>query len=192
MGLPLAYGIKPKADAGARMPAPKGRAAILAGSCSAATRGQIAAALAAGTPAYKIDPLALADGKVSAAQILDWIAGQGAERAPLVYSSADPADVARAQDKLGRAQAGEMIEHLIADIARALPERGFSRLIVAGGETSGAAVAALGVKALRIGPEIAPGVPWTRTLGGTDLALALKSGNFGAEDFFIKAWDLLE
>jgi uncharacterized protein YgbK (DUF1537 family) len=192
MGLPLAYGIEPKADGSARMPAPQGRAAILAGSCSAATRGQVAAALKAGMPAYRIDPLALAAGEVSADKILDWISHQSNVRPPLVYSSADPADVQRAQDRLGRAEAGEMIEHLIADIARGLPGRGFSRLIVAGGETSGAAVAALGVKALRIGPEIAPGVPWTRTLGGTDLALALKSGNFGAEDFFIKAWDLLE
>jgi uncharacterized protein YgbK (DUF1537 family) len=192
MGLPLAYGIRPKADAGARMPAPQGRAAILAGSCSAATRAQVAAALKAGFPAFRIDPLALAAGEVSADRILDWIARQGAQHPPLVYSSADPADVARAQDKLGRAEAGEMIEHLIAEVARALPERGFTRLIVAGGETSGAAVAALGVKALRIGPEIAPGVPWTRTLGGSDLALALKSGNFGAEDFFVKAWDLLQ
>jgi uncharacterized protein YgbK (DUF1537 family) len=87
--------------------------------------------------------------------------------------------------------AGEQIERLLAEIARALPQQGFKRLIVAGGETSGAVVGALGINALAIGPEIDPGVPWTRTLTGTDLALALKSGNFGAPDFFLKAWDLL-
>ena len=73
-------------------------------------------------------------------------------------------------------------------MARTLPDRGFSRLLVAGGETSGAVVNALGVKALSIGPEIDPGVPWTRSLSGPDVVLALKSGNFGAADFFVKAW----
>jgi uncharacterized protein YgbK (DUF1537 family) len=192
MGLPAAYGIKPSAAAGQRMPAPQGRCAILAGSCSAATRGQVAAAIAAGIAAFQIDPLALNAGKLTAATVLEWISQQSADRPLLVYSSADPEEVQRIQQKLGRTAAGEMVEHLLADVARALPAKGFARLVIAGGETSGAVVAALDVKALRIGPEIAPGVPWTRTLGGTDLALALKSGNFGGPDFFIKAWDLLQ
>lgn len=192
MGLPAAYGIRPQAGAGQRMPAPTGRCAILAGSCSAATRGQVAAALSAGIPAYRIDPLALSAGKLAAANVLDWISDQPGDKPLLVYSSADPDEVQRVQEKLGRTEAGEIVEHLLADIARALPARGFARLVIAGGETAGAVVAALDVKALRIGPEIAPGVPWTRTLAGTDLALALKSGNFGGPDFFIKAWDLLQ
>jgi 3-dehydrotetronate 4-kinase len=192
MGLPAAYGIKPHATTGQRMPAPKGRCAILAGSCSAATRGQVAAALAAGIPAFKIDPLALSAGSLTTANILEWISGQSADRPLLVYSSADPDVVQKIQEKLGRTEAGELVERLLAAVARALPGLGFARLIIAGGETAGAVVAALDVKALRIGPEIAPGVPWTRTLGGTDLALALKSGNFGGPDFFIKAWDLLQ
>jgi 3-dehydrotetronate 4-kinase len=99
--------------------------------------------------------------------------------------------VQEVQRKLGRMNSGEIVENTLAQIACALPERGFTRLIVAGGETSGAVVNALNVGALTIGPEIDPGVPWTRTLSGTDLALALKSGNFGAPDFFLKAWSML-
>ena len=84
-----------------------------------------------------------------------------------------------------------MIEKVLAETARGLVGRGFSRLLVAGGETSGAVVHALGAQALAIGPEIDPGVPWTRTLDGPEMALALKSGNFGAPDFFLKAWKQL-
>jgi uncharacterized protein YgbK (DUF1537 family) len=87
--------------------------------------------------------------------------------------------------------AGEIVEKTLADIAKALPGLGFARLIVAGGETSGAVVNALDIDALAIGPEIDPGVPWTRSLAGIDLALALKSGNFGTPDFFLKAWTML-
>ena len=192
MGLPRAYGVAPPATADRRMPAPRGRAAILAGSCSAATRAQVAAAVKAGVPAFQVDPLALASGAQNAETVLAWIVRQDANGPLLIYSSADPDSVDRVQDKLGRARAGELVEALLAAVARALPGMGFARLIVAGGETAGAAVAALGVKALRIGPEIDPGVPWTRSLQGDDLALALKSGNFGAPDFFLKAWDLLE
>jgi uncharacterized protein YgbK (DUF1537 family) len=191
MGLPAAWGFKPIAADAAPMPAPAGRAAILAGSCSAATRGQVAAALAAGLPAYRLDPLALADGRVSAATILAWTDAQTGDRPVLIYSTAEPAAVEAVQAALGREAAGARVEETLAEVARALPGRGFSRLLVAGGETSGAVVAALGVSALRIGPEIAPGVPWTRSLAGPDLALALKSGNFGAESIFLDAWRLL-
>jgi uncharacterized protein YgbK (DUF1537 family) len=85
-----------------------------------------------------------------------------------------------------------LVESTLAEVAKRLCDAGFSRYLVAGGETSGAVVAALGVTMLEIGPEIAPGVPWTRSISGPDLVLALKSGNFGAEDFFLKAWTLLE
>jgi uncharacterized protein YgbK (DUF1537 family) len=81
-----------------------------------------------------------------------------------------------------------MVEHAIAAIAKGLVDAGVSRLIVAGGETSGAVVQALGVTALRIGPQIDPGVPWTATVGGKPILLALKSGNFGTADFFTKAF----
>ena len=123
--------------------------------------------------------------------MVDWILAQDAGKPALVYSSAAPDEVRDAQERLGRMAAGELVETLLADVARALPKKGFTRLVVAGGETSGAVVSALDVRALAIGPEIDPGVPWTRTIAGDDLALALKSGNFGAPDFFLKAWSLL-
>jgi uncharacterized protein YgbK (DUF1537 family) len=93
--------------------------------------------------------------------------------------------------KLGREQAGALIEKTLAAIAHGLVEAGVRKLVVAGGETSGAVVAKLGVTALRIGPEIAPGVPWTASIGDRPLLLALKSGNFGGRDFFLKAFEVL-
>jgi uncharacterized protein YgbK (DUF1537 family) len=194
MGLPEAYrggDATASSSAASHIEAPEGRSAILAGSCSSATRRQVEVAIRNGVPAFRIDPIALASGALTTQNVLDWIAAQGSDKPVLVYSSAAPDEVQDIQNRLGRMNAGEQIERLLAEIARALPQQGFTRLIVAGGETSGAVVGALGINALAIGPEIDPGVPWTRTLTGTDLALALKSGNFGAPDFFLKAWDLL-
>ncbi|MET0427365.1 MAG: nucleotide-binding domain containing protein, partial [Microvirga sp.] len=156
-----------------------------------ATQRQVAVAIEAGMPAFRLDPLALATGELTTSAVLDWIRGQPAEGPILIYSTAAPGEVQAVQGRLGRMEAGEMVEAVLAEIAQALPGLGFTRLLVAGGETSGAVVGALDVDALTIGPEIDPGVPWTRTLAGTDLALALKSGNFGAPDFFLKAWSLL-
>ncbi len=173
---------------GRRGPAPAGRAAILAGSCSAATRQQVAVAIEAGLPSFQLDAAQLAAGRQSAEEVLGWVDAQAHDRPLLVYSSAEPGTVSDAQARLGREAAGAMIEGVLAETARGLLERGFFRLLVAGGETSGAVVHALGAQALAIGPEIDPGVPWTRTLDGPEMVLALKSGNFGAPDFFLKAW----
>ncbi len=173
-----------------RMAAPAGRRAILAGSCSQATREQIAAARAAGMPAFALDVDGLASGDQTAQHVVDWVLAQTGTA--LVYSSADPETLARIQASLGREAAGSLVEHTLARVAQMLCARGFTQFIVAGGETSGAVVEALDVTMLDIGPEIAPGVPWTRSSSGPDLALALKSGNFGAPDFFLKAWDLLD
>jgi 3-dehydrotetronate 4-kinase len=110
---------------------------------------------------------------------------------PILISASAPPDVVRtAQEKLGRERAGALVERALAHVARGLVERGVRRLVVAGGESSGAVVQALGVTALRIGAQIDPGVPWTVATGGggPDLALALKSGNFGGEDFFLRAF----
>ncbi|MCX5578755.1 3-oxo-tetronate kinase [Kaistia terrae] len=195
IGLPTAY-----RDAGlidrltppaASIAAPEGRGAILAGSCSAATRGQVAKAQEAGLPTLRIDPLEIASGKLTPASVIEWLVSQPADATPLVYSSDDPDSVRAVQEKLGRDKAGTLVEDLLASVAAALPGKGFTRLLVAGGETSGAVVNALGVKALSIGPEIDPGVPWTRSRSGPDVALALKSGNFGTPDFFLKAWSSL-
>jgi uncharacterized protein YgbK (DUF1537 family) len=194
MGLPANFvrkGLLNPVEGPRRLAGEKGRAAILAGSCSEATRGQVRTAVAAGIPAFKVDPLPIAADKLSAHDIVGWAMKQSADRPLLVYSSDDPVNVREVQASLGREQAGAMIERVLADVAVSLSQKGFSRLIVAGGETSGAIVTALGVKAIEIGPEIDPGVPWTKSLDDRGLLLALKSGNFGAPDFFLKAWGLV-
>jgi uncharacterized protein YgbK (DUF1537 family) len=170
-----------------------GRSAILAGSCSEATRGQVAAAIKAGLPARRIDPVDLAAGRVTVDDLVGWCLAQPAAAPVLVSSSDDPAAVRRVQDAFGRDAAGHLIERTFGTLAERLVAAGITRLIVAGGETSGAVVGALGLDALDIGPEIDPGVPWTRAAGHHDgLVLALKSGNFGSADFFTKAWKRLQ
>lgn len=192
MGLPAnlrARGLLRAATAPA-LPPQRGRALVLAGSCSTATRAQIARAKAI-WPARAIDVDRIAGGHDEAAAAVDWALAQPAVAPVLVYGSADPAQVAANQAKYGRDEAGAMVERTLAAIAATLSDKGFDRIIVAGGETSGAVVTALGVRALRIGPAIAPGVPWTEATGDRRLALALKSGNFGAEDFFEAAFAML-
>lgn len=175
----------------ALMSAPAGRSAILAGSCSVATLGQIAYARTAGLPSLAVDTMAVAEGRQSAAEIATWAIAQTDNAIPLIYSSTLPDELRAVQGRLGQHEAGLLVENTLAEVARLLRQAGFARFIVAGGETSGAVVAALGVTTLEIGPEIDPGVPWTRSIAGENLVLALKSGNFGAEDFFLKAWTLL-
>lgn len=167
-----------------------GRSAVLAGSCSEATRGQIAKALLS-WPGKKLDVGRIAAGDSVTEEILQW-SGEAGEATPiLIYASADPHEVATNQKEFGSAASGEMVENIMGQVARGLVEQGVRRLIVAGGETSGAVVSALDIKSLRIGPEIDPGVPWTETLDEPRLALALKSGNFGDVDFFDKALGML-
>jgi uncharacterized protein YgbK (DUF1537 family) len=181
------------ADA-AEIEAVAGPAAILSGSCSDATNGQMARA-AERFPVLRLDPLAVAEGLQGADDALDW--ARRHRGGPIVIGSTAPPDTVRAvQERLGRDEAGAMVEQTLAEIARRLvDELGVRRLVVAGGETSGAVVGALGVTALRIGPEIAPGVPATvADLGdgrSTTLALTLKSGNFGGPDFFAEALDAM-
>ncbi|WP_238368377.1 3-oxo-tetronate kinase [Mesobacterium pallidum] len=165
-------------------------AVILSGSCSAMTNRQVAAYLATGAPGLRLDPLDLADRGGQPA--LDWLAQQDLARAPLIYATAEPDAVRAAQDKLGRARAGEIVEETLAACATRARDLGARRIVVAGGETSGAVTQALGVTRLDIGREIAPGVPWTYcTSAGHDLALTLKSGNFGAPGFFTDALEAL-
>ena len=165
---------------------PAGGEAVLAGSASQATNGQVAAWLEAGRPALRLDPLALARGDDSIDAALAWAREQG--QAVLIYATSPADEVKAIQRELGVARAGELVERALGLIARGLFDQGVRRLVVAGGETSGAVVQALGVQSLRIGAQIDPGVP--ATLGqvqGEPLALALKSGNFGSRDFFAKA-----
>jgi uncharacterized protein YgbK (DUF1537 family) len=175
----------------ATMAAPAGRSVVLAGSCSVATRGQIAAAVAAGFPTAALDVDALAEGRQTAADLAAWATAQPSDAIPVIYSSAEPSTLQAIQARLGQHASGALVENALAEVARRLADAGFARFLIAGGETSGAVVAALGVTMLEIGPEIAPGVPWTRSIGTADLALALKSGNFGDKDFFLNAWSLL-
>ena len=164
------------------------RSLVLAGSCSASTRQQVAQ-FKARHPTFEIDPLALAETPdETLTSILDWLAHQPADEPVLVSSSAPPEEVRRVQQLLGAERAAALTETLLSSVASAASERlGFTTLVVAGGETSGAVVQALGLEALEVGPEIDPGVPWTLALPDRRLALALKSGNFGAPDFFEKA-----
>lgn len=175
-----------EADVGAgRLSARDGPAAILSGSASSATRGQVAWARAR-MASLKIDPLQLARDAQAAQRALDWACEHLRAGPVLVYATDEPAVVAAAQAALGREHAGQLVEQAMAQVACGLRDAGLERLVVAGGETSGAVVAALGIKALRIGSQIDPGVPAVEALPG-GLILALKSGNFGAEDFFHKA-----
>jgi 3-dehydrotetronate 4-kinase len=192
MGLPENFRRQGLLAAGApadRLPHTPGLAAILAGSCSAATLGQIARHRAAGRPAFVLDPIGLADGGDDVERALAFATEHLADGPVLISSSAPPEEVAKVQERLGRERAGAAIEEAMAAIAKGLVAQGVRRMVVAGGETAGAVVAALGIKGLRIGPAIDPGVPWTTSLGEPPLALALKSGNFGAPDFFIKAFE---
>ncbi len=170
----------------AELPKVPGRAAVISGSCSVATNGQVAEWLKS-RPGFRIDPLQLAAGQPLVAQAREWAAKELASGPVLVYATANPDDVRAAQAQLGVERAGQLVERCMAEVARDLVAHGVRRLVVAGGETSGAVVQALGVTRLRIGPQIDPGVPWTMSLGEPNILLALKSGNFGAPDFFAKA-----
>ncbi len=192
IGLPVNWGIEPTPRA-ALLPPASGHHAIVSGSCSVATRGQVQAFTKAGGAARAIDAARIVDGDV-VGETLAW-AARAMESGPvLVYSTADPDAVRAVQQRLGVEKAGAMVEEALARIAKGLVEKGARQLIVAGGETSGAVVQALGIERLRIGPQIDPGVPWcaarSPVAGGT-LHLALKSGNFGTPDFFLKSFERL-
>jgi uncharacterized protein YgbK (DUF1537 family) len=177
--------------AASELPAVEGLSVVLAGSASKATNAQVKAWLEK-RPAFRIDPLALAGGEPVVAQALAF-ARQHLDKQPaLIYATTTPEQVKQVQAELGVERAGLLIEQALADIAAALLASGVRRFVIAGGETSGAVVKALGVRALRIGAQIDPGVPATASIGATPLALALKSGNFGSADSFSKALAQLE
>jgi len=162
---------------------------ILSGSCSGATRGQVAR-YSAGNPAMKLDPSDVTAGCVTAKGVLDWCE-RHKDAVPLVYASDTPEAVAAAQAELGKDAVAEAMEGLFADVAGKAAAAGYTRIVAAGGETSGAVVKGLGSVKMQIGPEIAPGVP---AMLDPDLgiAMALKSGNFGDAEFFAKALRVLE
>ncbi len=176
------------------LPSIAGTAAVLSGSCSEATRAQVAH-MRERAPVFTIDPIAAAAGRNIAEEALAWATPRLGDRPILISATASPEEVAAIQEVLGRDRAGALVEGILAEVARGLVARGVRRLVVAGGETAGAVVQTLGVTGLRIGRQIDPGVPWTVSLPGSlgepPLALALKSGNFGAPDFFLRAFSVL-
>jgi 3-dehydrotetronate 4-kinase len=174
-----------------KMPNLSADSIVLSGSCSAMTQAQVSTYVATGAPAYRLDPLDLAANGIGAA--LEWLSGQTLSGAPLIYATADPEAVRTAQQALGTEAAGAIVEAALADIAVAALNAGARRFVIAGGETSGAVTKALGITDLTVGAEIAPGVPWCfGRSAGQDIALTLKSGNFGAETFFADALAQLE
>jgi uncharacterized protein YgbK (DUF1537 family) len=170
----------------ARLDRVEGEALILSGSCSNATLEQVAV-FKAWHPALKLDPLALHQGSQTTEQVVQWFEGHRHQGPLMIYATDHPEAVRRCQEELGSERAGTLVEKTFAEIARAAATLGVTHFIVAGGETSGAVVQALDIKAIKIGPPIAPGVPVTQALGNKPLLLALKSGNFGDRDFFAKA-----
>ena len=192
IGLPQNFGVAPSSRA-SELPAAKGLRAVVSGSCSVATNQQVLAFMQDGGAALPIDPLRIAAGVDVAGEALQWAAEHLQKGTVLVYSTAEPSAVRQVQGKLGVDEAGAMVERTIAAIARGLVEAGVRQLVVAGGETSGACVQALGIRQMQIGPQIDPGVPWCYAqspLGA--LHLALKSGNFGGPAFFTKAFEVLQ
>ena len=193
LGLPPAYqrrGWWAPSKSAAQLSAVSGPAAVLSGSCSNATHAQVARWIADGRTAIAIDPLALHRGTQSAASLLGEALSTLSNGPVLIYATAAPERVKAVQARLGVAAAGALVEHALAELAQGLVQAGVRRLVVAGGEASGAVAQALGVPQLRIGAAICPGVPWTEATlptSGEPLWLALKSGNFGGDGFFADA-----
>lgn len=175
----------------ASLPRITGPSVILAGSCSSATNAQVAAFEAAGGSSYRVDPLALAADPTALAAAAGWVRTNLGERPILIRSTTRPDALRDVQARLGVELAAFLVENALSHLAGQAVKAGARRVVVAGGETSGAVLRELGVRLLRIGPEIDPGVPWTATLDDEPLALALKSGNFGSPDFFTRSFQVL-
>jgi len=192
IGLPQNFGLSPTPQASV-LPKSSGLRAVVSGSCSQATNRQVAHFKATGRPSFLIDPLHLKGSWEDLVQeALAWAQGHLATGPVLVYSTATPESVQAVQSQLGVEAAGHQVEQALAAIARRLVQLGVHQLVVAGGETSGACVQALAIEQLQIGPQIDPGVPWCHAhtpMGGVHITL--KSGNFGTDDFFTKAFTFL-
>jgi uncharacterized protein YgbK (DUF1537 family) len=191
LGLPRNFGISATRDRAQHLAAPEGPGLALSGSCSIATRGQVETH-ARHAPAMALDVDQIIAGDLKPAEALAWAQRQNGGGVPLIYSSADPEVVRAAQGRYGVTNVAQAVEGFFGELATLAVQSGTKRLIVAGGETSSAVVSALGIDAMRIGPEIDPGVPALVADVPRPLALALKSGNFGAPDFFEKAMRTFE
>jgi 3-dehydrotetronate 4-kinase len=189
LGLPDNFDLAPPVSEQGRVP--RGRAVALSGSCSRATTAQVALHLET-NPSFQLDVDAIIAGQQRVDDVLAWLDMEKNAALPLVYSTADPDRVRALQAQYGAELVAHAVEDFFAKLAAACVKQGFTRIISAGGETSSAIVSALGIDALTIGPEIDPGVPVVVSEGQPALALALKSGNFGAPDFFQKALKVMQ
>ena len=194
IGLPVNFGVEPNVDA-AVLPQAHGKQAIVSGSCSRATQAQVADFIEHGGHAIAIDPLSLSQDPAQLEHYIKQAVDTIATEPVLVYSTSTPEQLAQVQTTLGVMAAGELVEQWLAHVACALVQAGVGQLVVAGGETSGAVVQALRIEQLRIGAQIDPGVPWSHGVSKMDqplpLHISLKSGNFGAVDFFSRAFEVL-
>jgi 3-dehydrotetronate 4-kinase len=194
IGLAKNFGIE-ASSAAAQLPPPSGYQAIISGSCSVATNAQVSAFVRAGHSAYALNPLRLLAGDDVVSEALQWALPRLGKEAILIYSSEPAESVKAVQAQFGAMQAGSRIEKALANITHALVAGGVGQLVVAGGETSGACVQALEIQQMRIGMQIAPGVPWcyahSPAAKPNGLHLTLKSGNFGDENFFTNAFQVL-
>lgn len=168
------------------LPAP-GPAAVLAGSCSARTLQQIAVLQSHGHPSFQLDALRTQDPELLAEDALRWFDALDTVKEPLFFSSLPPDELRAVQRALGPDTASGILETAMGLIAVGLRARGTARIIVAGGETSGAVVTTLGIQGAVIGAELAPGVPWIHTVDDAPISLLLKSGNFGDVGFLAEA-----
>ena len=196
IGLPANWGIEASEKAAA-LPAPSGYQAIVSGSCSLATQGQVAHFIASGQPSWQFKPLnwstqdVPAQIKADVAAALAWAKPLLPQGPVLVYATTDADTLQKVQAKFGREQAGEWMESALAQVCLGLQALGVKQWVVAGGETSGACVQALNIAQMQIGPQIDPGVPWCFAPQHAAGHLTLKSGNFGTPDFFTKALKVL-
>jgi len=196
IGLPGNWGLQASAKAAA-LPAPSGFQAIVSGSCSLATQGQVAHYIASGQPSWQFKPLnwtaqdVPAQIKADVAAALAWAEPLLSQGPVLIYATTDADTLQKVQAKFGREQAGEWMESALAQVCQGLQALGVKQWVIAGGETSGACVQALNITQMQIGPQIDPGVPWCFAPQHTAGHLTLKSGNFGTPDFFTKALKVL-
>ena len=195
IGLARNFGITP-GDLASELPAASGARAIVSGSCSVATNAQVVDFRRRGGASLAIDPLRLIAGEDVVNGALAWAEPRLSGEPVLIFATAEGAAVRAVQDKIGAERAGQVVEEALSAIARGLVSLGVRQLIVAGGETSGSCVQALGIEWVRIGQQIAPGVPWCHAhspfAAANGIHIALKSGNFGEVDFFSTAFGLLD
>ncbi|EGR0635216.1 membrane protein [Vibrio vulnificus] len=164
---------------------------VFSGSCSVMTNQQVAV-YKQQAPHFAIDVKACLTDEAYSNHVFDWVMTNiDSEFAPLVYATAEATALKAIQEEFGAQASSHAVEQFFSKLAIKLQQHGVKNFIVAGGETSGVVTQSLAVTGFHIGPQIAPGVPWVKSIDG-ELSLALKSGNFGDERFFAKAQSLFE